>query len=765
LTASLGQQKPFSAVLTSQATLFASRNFGTGRPVPLTATNATFNSTTKKYGSHSLSLNNTTDTSQDAQIIFTNDNFNMEIPASTDFLIEFWFNLNGGLITAADRLLLGVGDMTTLANMNANDSWAFGINSAGRLIFKFATASNTFTTMLSAGKSYSGTSSWQHIVITRYGSTLSIVNNTQPDSASITYSGAIYQGSYKKLRFRNGFSYTVSTPTTSLLIDEFNFKIGYSSINGADGDTRDAQAQNDPDKSVVLYHFNNDLQDDVSATFNQAAALSSQFTETATLSGPVRASAALSAQAIQIAQGVTTKLADSAMTSSASMVVNASRTRDHVSNQNSQAQLSADAVAAKSGIAAISSQANLVIDYIRYRDAAIQTDAIFSELAAVAKVGDFLVTLESNFQQVTQAIKTVEGQVTAVSQFNQNVAAIKVVSAVSAMQAQAQMTTAANRIRDNSSSQSSQFAQTTQAIKTTNAVSAQSSQFTVIAQTSGIINATALLTSIASVVAQALRIQPGASVLSSVGTLSAEATKAVLASANLTSTASLTIPGETIKPASITTQAVASQLSIVVKVGSIIVDMPSQVTMTVNAVKTTANQIIAVSSTQLTAVAVKTAIVNSTMPAVTAFAAEGTTNITGEAHFTVQATLSADSDFRASAISLVASAGTMTVSATVTRRASGALQVQGFELVLGDRGRSTSAALTAQSTMTAAIGGLFNTSANLVTSGGILTVGNVIHITPALTYKIRAEDRVYDIREEDRLYEIRAENRTYRVKN
>ena len=745
------------------SSLFASRNIGTGRPVALTATNTSFNSSIKQYGSHSLSLNNTTNTSQDAQIIFTNDNFNMEIPASTDFLIEFWFNLNGGLITGADRLLLGVGDMTTLANMNANDSWAFGIDSAGRLIFKFATASNTFTTMQSAGKTYSGTSSWQHIVITRIGSTIYLVNNTQPDSASTTYSGAIYQGSYKKLRFRNGFSYTVSTPTTSLLIDEFNFKIGYSSINGGQGDTYDAQAQNNPDKNVFLYHFNNDLIDDVSATLNAQASLASQASIVATISGTQKAAAVLSSQSTLTAQISRIGGIDLVAFSNASLTTVITRVRSSDVTLVSQFTQASTAIKTVDVVSTQSSQFTQASTAVKTVAPAISTNAIFSELVAIAKTGQGLIQADVVATMAVTAVKTTNVTLAAASAFTSTASAVKSITTAASLSSITSLTVDNSRTRNSSSSLESNAQLTTNINEIVQLSASLTAVTSVIADTGGIKEFNVTIASQASVSSTILRIKDGSSSLASSFTQTATTNNSRLVGAAVTVSAQAIVIANvgTVKTSAITTTAIFSELAAIAKTGQGFITLDVIANQNTIAVKTASAVSSQTANSSVVANIVKIVNGQLSLSSTAAFTATGTFVTTASANISASATLTCQVAKTVNVISIEASAGTLSASISVTKRTTISMSALAFEVAVINKTNLLQANITSQATLTAIIGGVFKFHSNMQGFAATVTVIDVIHIDAKLTWMIPAEDRDYLIIEENRLYSIIEEDREY----
>jgi hypothetical protein len=753
-----------TASLRAYSSLLASRNIARSRPVQLTNVNAGFDSTTKKYGSHSLSI-----PSGQVGVIFTNDNRDMDIPANTDFHIEFWMHVGGDTLAVPNNLLItGVGDMTALNTMNANDSWAIGIAGShptfpnSRLTFKFATASNTFTTIQTGQYGYVG--GWNHIIVTRYGgNTILVFNNTSNDGATATYSGAIYQGTYKKLQLRNPFGYTASSATTNLLIDEFSFKIGYSGYSSGDAET--SQVVNDPDTNVFLYHFNNSLADDVSVTFNQSAALSSIITASATISGPVRTTAALVSSSTLVAQVNKTAEINLVAFSNANVSTVGQRVRFSASVQSSASSLTVDSIRIQQASSAQASQFTQATTVAKTVNPPITTDAIFTELVAVAKTGAGFVQLDSVSTMAVSAVKTARITDVFTSQFTQTTIGVKSVETAGSISAIAALTANNTRIRN----QVLVYAVNSQLEAVVGEIEQFSINLTAVSslacETGGILQGYAVISSQASVAATILRIRDASSSLVSEFTQTTETNNSKRVGFASTQSAQTTVtasPG-TIKTSAVNTDAIFTELAAVAKTGAGFITLDVQATQTAQAVKT-ANAVANINTVvSLSATATRIQPAAANLTTVATFTATGTFVTTASANISLVATLSCQVVKTVSAISLEASAGTLLATANATKRAAAALSVLAFELAVGSRTQRAQINIVSTSSVSAQIGGTFGFRSTMQGFAAEVVIADIIHIDAKLTWMIFAEDRDYSISAENRTYSIVEEDRDYMI--
>jgi len=494
-----------------------------------------------------------------------------------------------------------------------------------------------------------------------------------------------------------------------------------------------------------------------------AAGISSQSNLTVNASKVVEASADFSSQFSQTAQvNETVQLAAELSTSStlSSTVLRIRSSDASLSNAFTQV---ADPVATKVFGGELTSQTTVDTIAYRTRNNTVQTDAIFSELAAVAKIGDFLITMESQAALSSIAVKTTDVSSTQTATTALSADAIKAVDASSSMSANASQTADAQRLRSTTVEQSSEFTQTASLNIVHGGNSNLSSEFAVDAQATGEIRATADLSSTTSLSSTAIRIRFADSSSSSSFSTTATVAKTTGYSSSLGSNLTLDAIANRVQHATITTDSIASQLSAVAKTGRGFITCEVQATLVAGASIIAENEIQANISTQIAAVAVKTARASSTLSTVSSSSIEGTTNITLDADLSSEFALSCNADYNADAVSLVASSGTMTALVGVIKPLAATMSAEGFELAVGTRTVGFSAALTANASMTATLGGVIRLSASLQGFSAELVSGKIIHIDPDLTWIIPAEVRVYSIIEEDREYSVTEENRLYTI--
>lgn len=528
-----------------------------------------------------------------------------------------------------------------------------------------------------------------------------------------------------------------------------------------------AEYSNTIDTSLLL-HFNGFIEDDASQlpkTQQGIAAISGLFNLVNSADKFAGISENLNSQFTFAILADAFNNADAQLVSSTTLSVSATNIKQVDCQTNSQFQQTTSAIVLRDATANINSQFSQTVDVNRIRDLVIATDAIFSELAAVAKVGDFLITLESQTNQTTQAVKTATTSSQFTNEFSININVVKAVFGAADINASASMSISADRTRDIVSNQSSEFNQSVDAVKSVEAISSQTIATSIFAEAIKTTETQSQMSAQFNCVCAGIRVRYVNSNQNSAFTSSSIAVKITEATSSPNSQFNLSIPGERLRPAEITTNSIFSELAAAAKVGRTLVTIESQATLSAIAIAIPYGSANLTTTAQIITNASKIVKVPGNLAVVSNLYSEGTTNIVGEAAITATSTLTLDADVKASAAALVMSAGTMTVLGTVTRRAQSQMSALAFELGVGERNRGIVANLTTTSTLAAIGGGLFKFQANMQGFASTLTVGNVIHITPALTYKIRSEDRDYRIREEDRDYAIRKENRTYKVKN
>jgi len=139
----------------------------------ITNTNATVNTTTKKFGTGSISFNGTNASlalSDVDALTFGSDNFT----------IECWINLNNNSTTMA----------IAEQYVNANNKLVFYYHSTGKVGFEVIDAGNTLASYLTTASLSLATGTWYHLALVRNGSTISIfkdgVSQTVTENTAIS---------------------------------------------------------------------------------------------------------------------------------------------------------------------------------------------------------------------------------------------------------------------------------------------------------------------------------------------------------------------------------------------------------------------------------------------------------------------------------------------------------------------------------------------------------------------------------------------------
>lgn len=522
---------------------------------------------------------------------------------------------------------------------------------------------------------------------------------------------------------------------------------------------------NSADTSLIL-HFDSNFEDDANQfpqTKEAAAALSGIFDDSILSVFAASASATLTSTVAVTASAEAARRYTADIASESAVSSTANRVRDGQSAIDSASTLAVNVNVVADASVALSSEFAQATDNSRTRDTAVATDSIASQLAAVAKVGDFLVTIESAAIMSATAVKTTEVDCTANANTAVTVDVIKAVDAASSLAAECSVAVNGDRIRFVESNSNSQFEQSSQINVVTDTVISLVSQAAVSAEPTGTISGAADLSSTAIQTAITDRSRQSAVEISAASEMSVAVSKFTGFESSQNSTANLSAAPGAVRPTSITTDAVASELAAVAKIGDFLVTCEVSATLVAGASIIAENEITTILLTQLAAVAVKSVTASVDLTTVSSSSIEGTTNITIDADLSSEFILTVDADRTGSAVALVMSAGTVTATVGVIKQNQANLSALAFEVTLGARSRDITANLVSTSTMSAVIGGLFNNQANLQGFAAQVTVGKIIHITADATYMIQSDYRVYTVSQENRLSTVAEENRQYTI--
>lgn len=733
--------------------------------------NGRANTGQRKYGTHSLLFV----ASGQPNIVSTVSTYTdfLDVPANTEFAIEFWIYVTADKLAATAPSIVWVGAATRdgTNEINSADNWAVGYGDGttnnGQLInFSFwnrTTNSRQFIQAASGGDDLDF-DVWKHIAVRRDSNGVIRLFENSQELANATYTGALGSPSNgTKLHFGNtGFSSArsgFSTSDSGIFIDEISYRIGSSTISGA---TQAITGLNDSQR--VLLHLDNNLLDDVSGIEQAAAAINSTATLTATATETLSGNASLIVQSNLIAEAQLTSGGNAVLSSEFAQQITIDKIKTAAGSLSSEFAQTANINVSVNVAAALAAQVTQTVDNTRTRDVNIATDAIATQLSAAAKTGNGLVTVEAVAVQTTDAAKITDIICAVESNSALTVAAIKAVDGAVDVSSTTEISAAANRLRSTPVDAVAGSTVTAGLNIIHGGRASLNSSVALLAETSGIISATAALNSSVDVVATVARSRSTSSSIAAEAALTINVVKTVGYAAAMASNSQLSIPGERTRPATITTESVASQLTAIAKTGQGLVTCEVQATLVADCSIIAENEITAEILTQLTTLAVKTVAVSSNLTAVSNSSIEGTTNITIDADLTTEFAIAVAINNIAGGIVLTASAGTMMATVGVIKPLASAMSALAFEVTLGQRSRDVVANLTAVATMTATVGGVFNNQANLQGFAAQMVVGKIIHITPTLTYTVPAENTVYSIQDENRLRDVVSENRNYLIR-
>ena len=708
--------------------------------------NVGINTSIKKFGQGSLQLQTG---SGYINYYATKDLVAQGNPANTgdEFLLEFWHYSPGGV---ANRTLL---EYTNSAGTQRYWSFGYGANAYLEFIISGPSlnAPNTSSTTLPANQ-------WNHIAV-------SFSTGFGAGGISIWLNGTrIYNNSYVPIPPTPpdlGLLRIGNRATTGLIgyIDDLRVATAYHGSNTLIDIGRSPSSStitvptdrlyNDDAYTRFLGHFDLDYCDDVSDIESATATLTSAFTVTADVRkfGLVTADASLSSQAslsgqatrvhpgsadlsaegflisafgrirpfVDASAGEFTLAADLSILSSAAANLSSSTTVSATVTKNigpitsdmlAQAALSATAQTTNGAQAQLVSEGFLVAAFGRIRPFVDASAGEFSLVASAAVTSEAAAGLSSVATQTTSIVKTI-GPITAnlSSAFTQTATATTIPSGSTFMSVLATQFATPNRLRDHTVTANSSSSLSADAQIVSASASALASAF----------SQTALVTRIKPLDAQLPSIASELVAINKIGN--------VLVDMSLSSqmtTAAVARPSGSVDMSALTTSTATA-----LRIKSSTVSMSAQAQVTVNAttsIDITVNLTTAVSAT---IVARKTASAQLNLPS-PAFGLTATVGLTKQG------------------ITLVASGGTMTTTATAVKR--------------------IQKALTTLTTMTVIAGKSAEAGASLQVTAFTLITGRELRLDPDLTYVVPKEYRSYKIRRESRAYIVPEESRTYKVR-
>lgn len=589
---------------------------------------------------------------------------------------------------------------------------------------------------------------FNHIRISRSGSTVSIYAN----------------GS----RFYTG---TVTWPTgpfriigNAYYIDEVYITEDVLTSTGSTTYTQPSSTWLNDDNTDLLLHFNTDFEDDARLNVIPSAALTSAAALNAKLTGQQYFNAALtSAVTLTAAVGVVSEITLSAF-SDAAVTTIISVIKEVDSTLTVDAAITADNLRTRDLDSAIASESTLTSSIERTLQGIISTESVASQLTAVAKIGSVIIDSSVISSLVAAGDKVTNIESSMPSDFYFNVDGIKAVDGDASLSSTISQTASGQRIRFASTDLRTAAFQWADVGKIHQGNIALSSAFTTEITTSGTIDFIALVASSGTMSTVVTKTTGYASDLIATASQTTNNTRNRDFDTSLVVTAGIEVINSRTRDTEITTEAIASELVAVGKIGQGLLNMDVVASMT-TAADVLKNAVADIqSSADLSLVPSKllaTAVAD--LEIVASLAGQGDTNITGNAALStkvnlditadrtrgIQSVLSTtssldclperDRDFA----SLVMSSGTMSITPTRIRDAVIYTEAIATEMIIGSRAVLASANLTMTATM--------------ITDGRDIDIKKNVYMVPneIRTWTVAAENRTRIIAEETRIYKIR----------
>jgi hypothetical protein len=730
-----------------------------GRPIDLQPfRDVTFSSTVKKFGTHSLGVNN----SFVFQDSFQTDSF---APlADEDFVVEGWVYIDNTLDipVTSEQVYLSYGGTT----LQGNASWSIGwaerqlINNTYQLPdFKAVVwrATDTGYVTLLGPRFKPPFATWFHIALKRSNGVISLwYNNVQ--QASANYSGAVrLNPTASSRRLFLNHDYTVGSG-----------RIYYDSVRVARGDSTirgyTEYPPNDFDTTVALYKMDDSLLDERGFNLSTSADL-------------------VSNSSLNVILGKTAD-AISLQASSGTLTANANVVNDAISNQSSEFQFVAEGeFVAQEATATIESASTLEVNAEAIRslsssiqcestvnatatrifDFNIETDSVAILLSAVAKVGDFLVTLENSAQLSADVVKTtdVNSTIEAVTAFVAQ--GDKTVAFEATIDASVDITIIGDRIRFADSDQTASFVHSITAIKNTQGAVNLDSAFDIEIDSAGLIRGNAALISNFNLDVNFDRTRNLNSNLNSEFAQTATGIKAVEADATLNSESTISITVLRIRSASTNFDSIAVQLAAVAKIGDFLIDCQTDSQLTVDAIKQ------AVGVTNIEVFAQQNTVIARTRDTDASLASEFTNVANVRTTTDVVADLDSNFEQSVTAQKIISAqvniSGAAQFAATVVATRNNEIQTftQSQLTLTPSIIRNNSASIAAQANQTVTAQRVRTTASSINSTTAVTANGRII-VIDKYEYIIPREYREFAIHTENRQYRIVKENREHIVR-
>ena len=381
-----------TASLTSTPIEYRSKWLGATRPIDFSVvrwnpnseawvsdTNFSFDSSVKKYGTHSLKLHEHTG--------FTHRSAKTETlglgvsDRGKDWAVDFWFQTD--YVDADENAMLSVSSNSSNNPFpgyqedpgSVTSDFDFVVyHDGGRLKLRAQNNSGTFILGSSSASYDISSNTWYHIqvIYDQSASTLTLKRGT---NTVATLSGSFdnYWTGNTSLFLHNPqqSANPAGSVYSDFFFDELHFRVGNNDINSA------GYSYGDFDDTRVLAHFDGNFNDDLAVELDGAATIDSVASVSATLGGTINASATLNTNAGFTLNAVATKVGETVLNVVASATISGDRVRIADSTQNSAFGIAADALRIRTASATLSGTGGFAVDAVLTRKADAELTATF----------------------------------------------------------------------------------------------------------------------------------------------------------------------------------------------------------------------------------------------------------------------------------------------------------------------------------------------------------------------------------------------------
>ena len=414
-----------------------------------------------KYGSHSLKVVDTGGSKSETSLAFS-------IDENEDFVAEGWINIDdiNALVTGAGTRLFSLGfaedNIETASDPLNITRRAFSVG-----LTLISGGNRTFLIRYRNGSSWSrGTTTelqpasdtWFHLAVVRESNVLKLLyNGTVIFSTSHSQALAI-DSLYSQVNFSH--NYTVGS-NDNVYYDSFRFARGTATITGLSSEPADTE------QTVVLYNFNNSIEDGYvrAITFEAVASLASSFAQSVAVTTIQSGFADIVAESTLSTIVGKIQPAAAEFEAVASQLTAVAKIGDFLIDAAVTANFAITPDLFKEHSAAFASEFAQNTDAVKSVEAGADIADQFAMVTENQGIISFVADLAAEFTSTATGATTKLGSADLAAEFTQTASAIKAVEASGSASSEFEMSTDVQRIRDNSSAFESVAAQLTAAAK------------------------------------------------------------------------------------------------------------------------------------------------------------------------------------------------------------------------------------------------------------------------------------------------------------